>query len=179
MAELATLARPYAEAAFQLAAEQGLLPQWSDTLAAMANAVKHPDVASLISNPKLSAAQLTDTFASLVPSVASDSLAKNFVATLVSHERLILLPAIAVQFDKLRAEQEGFADAAVTSAFALADSELSKLVATLERRFKRKIKPHVRIDKELIGGVVVRVGDEVIDSSVRGQLAKMQAALQS
>ena len=84
---------------------------------------------------------------------------------------------IATQFETLRAEREGYADADVASAFPIADAELAKLVALLERKFKRKIRPHVRIDRELIGGVVVRVGDEVIDGSVRGKLAAMAVAL--
>ena len=177
MAEVSTIARPYAEAVFELAAERGELQSWSERLAAMASVARNAEVAAFVANPKITNEELVDTFTALVPAIAGNEEARNFVATLVENERLALLPAIAEQFEQLRANREGYAEAQIETAFPLPDGELQRLVQTLERRFKRRIKPEVSVDRELIGGVLVRVGDEVIDASVRGRLAQMQAAL--
>lgn len=179
MAEVATIARPYAEAAFEVAAAKADFAGWSSALARLAGVAANADVARLLGDPKVTAAQLVDVFAAAAPGATDAGPLRNFIATLAENERLSLLPAIAQQFEQLRADREGYAEADVASAFALADAELAKVVASLERRFKRKIKPTVRVDQSLIGGVMIRVGDEVIDSSVRGRLAKMSAALQS
>jgi F-type H+-transporting ATPase subunit delta len=179
MAEVATIARPYAEAAFDVASASGKLADWAQALATLAKVAANGEVTSLLGDPKVSRDQLTGLFASAVPAAGADGPLRNFVATLAANERLALLPAIAQQFEQLRAEREGYAEADVASAFPLAEADLARMVATLERHFKRKIKPSVRIQPDLIGGVVVRVGDDVIDSSVRGRLAKMSTVLQS
>lgn len=177
MAEISTIARPYAEAVFELAAERGELQAWSERLAAMASVADNDEVVLFMTNPKITAQELVDTFTALVPAVAGNEEARNFVTTLVANERLRLLPSIAEQFEQLRAHREGYAEAAIATAFPLPEGELQRLVQTLERRFKRRIKAQVHVDRELIGGVQVRVGYEVIDASVRGRLAQMQAAL--
>lgn len=179
MAEVATVARPYAEAAFDVAAAKGDLADWSAALARLAGVAANGDAARLIRDPKVSSAQLVEVFAAAVPAAGASGPLRNFISTLADNERLVLLPVIAQQFEQLRADREGYAEADVASAFPLGDGELAKVVASLERRFKRKIKPTVRVDQSLIGGVMIRVGDEVIDSSVRGRLAQMSAALQS
>jgi F-type H+-transporting ATPase subunit delta len=178
MAELATIARPYAEAAFEVAAAASALPRWSEVLAGMAAVAANPDLQIVLEDPRLTQAQRIDLFVSCLKT-PPEGAERNFVTVLAEHGRLAVLPEVAAQFEALRAEREGVADADIESAFALPDAELAKLVATLERRFKRRIRPNVRIDAGLIGGVRVAVGDEVIDASVRGRLDAMRTALQS
>jgi len=165
MAEVTTLARPYAEALFDLAKSSGSLPGWSDLLREVGALAAHPDVRDCI-------------FLSLIKSPIYGQ-AQNALRLLIDNDRLVLLPQIQAQFETLRGEHEGVADADVASAFPLSDAELAQLTAALEKTFKRKIRPAVRIESDLIGGVRVTVGDEVLDASVRGRLTTMAAALQS
>jgi F-type H+-transporting ATPase subunit delta len=176
MAELATLARPYAEAIFGLADKAGALPQWSRVLAAMAQVVGHPDVKACIENPNLTADQLYGLFVELCSEELGTD-AQNFLRVLIANDRLLLLPEIRHQFEALKHEREGVVEADITSAFPLEDSRLAGLVSNLEQRFKRKIDPRVSVDQELIGGVRITVGDEVIDGSVRGMLDVMKSSL--
>jgi F-type H+-transporting ATPase subunit delta len=175
MAELATIARPYAEAAFRVA-KGGNLATWSDTLSEMAQLAALPVVQEFASNPKLSDQQVIETFLSLLKSNVTPEV-KNFVAMLVENGRLVLLPEIAEQFHALKNAQEGAADAEITSAFEMSDAQVKDLVATLEKKFGRKLNPLVKLDPALIGGVRVLVGDEMLDLSVRAKLQQMQAAL--
>lgn len=175
MAELATIARPYAEALFRVA-KSGNLAAWSDLVSEMAAVAAHPDVKAFAANPKHSDQQIADTFLALLKSNVSAE-AKNFVTMLVENGRLSLLPEIGIQFHDLKNAQEGAADAEIASAFELSDAQVKELVATLERKFGRKLKPSVTVDQSLIGGVRVTVGDEVLDSSVRAKLQKMHRAL--
>jgi len=176
MAELATLARPYAQAVFGLADKTGALAKWSQLLAGMAQIAEHADVRSVIDNPNLSAEQLYGLFVSLAPAEL-DAGAQNFVRVLIENDRLVLLPQIRAQFEELKHEREGVIEADITSAFALDDQQLAGIVASLERRLKRRIDARVSVDQELIGGVRIAVGDEVIDGSVRGMLAGMAGGL--
>jgi F-type H+-transporting ATPase subunit delta len=178
MAEITTLARPYAEAVFKLAVERGALDKWGDLLSEMAGIAGHPDMRAAISNPKIADSALAELFLSVVKSPLEEE-AKNFVRVLIDNGRLGLLPQIRTQFDELKGEHEGVAEAEVVSAFPMSDAELGMLTTTLEKHFKRKIKPTVRIDKELIGGVKVTVGDEVLDASIRTRLHSMATSLQS
>jgi F-type H+-transporting ATPase subunit delta len=177
MAELATIARPYAEALFRVA-KSGDLAAWSGLVAEMAQVAGHPDVKAIASNPKLSDQLVTETFLSLLKSNVSPE-AKNFVTMLVENGRLTLLPEIAEQFQALKNAEEGAADAEITSAFEMSDAQVKDLMATLERKFGRKLNPTVMVDSSLIGGVRVLVGDEVLDTSVRAKLQRMHVALTS
>ena len=177
MAELATIARPYAEALFRVA-KSGNMAAWSDLVSEMAAVAALPDVKSFASNPKLPDAQIAETFLSLLKSNVTPE-AKNFVAMLVENGRLTLLPEIGEQFHVLKNEDAGAADAEITSAFELTPAQVADLVATLERKFGRKLNPTVKVDNSLIGGVRVAVGDEVLDTSVRAKLQKMYVALAS
>lgn len=176
MAEIATLARPYAEAVFKLADESGRLGDWSGWLRAMAAVAAHPDMQACIGNPQVSAGQLYELFLAACRTELPLEV-KNFARILVGNRRLGLLPEIRSQFEALKLEREGVVDADIESAFPLDDAQVAALVAELERRFKRKVSPRVRVDKELIGGVRVAVGDEVIDGSVRAKLAAMATAI--
>ncbi len=176
MAEIATLARPYAEAAFRLADAGGTLAAWSGTLGTLAQVAAHPDMQECLAKYDLTAAQLQELFLSLCPDELSTE-AKNFVQLLIEYDRLTLLPEIFAQFETLKNEREGVVDAQIVSAFALDGAQLAGLVADLEKRFKRKINAQVSIDRDLIGGVRVVIGDEVIDGSVRAKLNAMAAGL--
>jgi F-type H+-transporting ATPase subunit delta len=177
MAELATVARPYAEALFRVA-KTGNLSAWSDLVSEMAQVAAVPEVKAFASNPKALDKQVADTFISVLKSPVTAE-AKNFIQMLVENGRLTLLPEIGVQFHALKNAQEGAADAEITSAFALSDAQVKDLVATLEKKFGRKLNPSVTVDGSLIGGVRVVVGDEVFDTSVRAKLQRMHVALAS
>jgi F-type H+-transporting ATPase subunit delta len=177
VAENLTLARPYAEAAFDLARAAGNLDTWERALARMAQVASDPQMQHCIGNPKFSADQLVRLFVDVSGDLADQ--AKNFVHILVDNERLPVLPEIYDLFVRLKNAHEGVKQAQVTSAFPLDDAALEKLVAELEPRFKCKLEATVEVDPELIGGVRIAVGDEVIDASVRGKLATMATALKA
>lgn len=175
MAESQTIARPYAEAAFKLAREQGTLPAWSDALARLA-AVASTDVArELIGNPQLTAAQVAALFGEGAGLLTDEQ--RNFARLLADNERLGVLPEIAVQFEALRNDFEGVVDARIESAYPLTDAQVSEIVAALAAKYGRQVKATVAVEPELIGGVAIRVGDEVMDASVRGKLAQLAGAL--
>lgn len=177
MAENVTIARPYADAAFELARGAGALGPWSEALDRLAAVAADPDMQACINDPKLSADQLN----TLVLDVAGNLTAEqqNFVRVLVDNERLQVLPEIRDLFVALKNEHEGVLEAEIASAFPLDDAALAALKADLEARFQAKLNVTVSIDPELIGGVRIAVGDEVIDASVRGKLANMAAALKN
>jgi F-type H+-transporting ATPase subunit delta len=175
MAELATIARPYAEALFRVA-KSGNLSAWSELVSEMAHVAAHPDVQALSRNPNVTDKQIADTLLALLKSPLNDE-AKNFINMLVENGRVTLLPEIGTQFHVLKNAQEGAADADITSAFEMSDAQVKQLVATLEKKFGRKLNPSVNVDSSLIGGVRVVVGDEVLDTSVRAKLQQMHVAL--
>ncbi len=177
MAELATVARPYAEALFRVA-QSGDMAAWSAATSELGQIGANPEVQAFASNPKVTAAQLADTIASLVKSPLNAE-AKNFIAMLAENGRINLLPEIAAQFAALKNANEGAADATIFSAFEISGDQLAQLVATLEKKFGRKLNPTVTVDQSLIGGVRVVVGDEVLDTSVRAKLQQMHVALVS
>lgn len=176
MAEVTTIARPYAEAVFRIADADGALAAWSATLDEMAQVASNPDVQAVIGNPKVTAKQLAELFMSLCKG-ASGAAAKNFVELLVDNGRLAAVPEIRDQFEILKDQREGVVEAEIVSAFPLDDAQKASLVSDLERKFKRKVNAAVTVDQALIGGVRIVVGDEVIDASVQGKLASMAVAL--
>ncbi len=178
MAEIITIARPYAEAIFDLANASGKLNEWSQRLDTMATVAANSDMRAATANPNISADQVYAVFASLCGDVLNTE-AQSLVRVLIENRRLTALPEVKVLFDSLKREREGQVEAHVTSAFPLADAQLAALVNVLEARFKRKVQPVVSVDSDLIGGVRVRVGDEVIDATVRGKLAAMASALKN
>lgn len=175
MAEIATIARPYAEALFRVA-KSGNLTAWAELVGELAQAAQHPDVIALVQNPKVSTDVLVDVFVSVLKSPVNQE-AKNFISTLASYHRLLALPEIAAQFFTLKNAHDGAADAEISSAFALTEAQVAELCKTLEAKFGRKLNPTVHVDAALIGGVRVVVGDEVLDTSVRAKLEQMQTAL--
>jgi F-type H+-transporting ATPase subunit delta len=182
MAENVTLARPYAEAAFQLARTGNALSAWSDVLDRLAAVAARPEMEECIGNPRLNPVQLADLCLAVAASGAKPEWSadqRNFVRVLADNERLGVLPEIRELFDQLKHGQEGVKEAEITSAFALDDATLKTLVADLERKFGCRIQASVKVDAELIGGVRIAVGDEVVDASVRGKLAAMATALKN
>lgn len=176
MAETATIARPYAEALFRTASEAGNLGAWSELVSEMGQVAANPDVKALADDPKVPGDKLAELFLSVLKSPVNDA-ARRFVNLLVENSRLTVMPEIAEQFHALKNAREGSSDVEVTSAFPLDDQQLNDLVAALERKFGRKLYAKVSVDPSLIGGVSVKVGDEVLDTSVRARLAAMQTAL--
>jgi F-type H+-transporting ATPase subunit delta len=176
MAEIATLARPYAEAVFKLADEEGRLGDWSGWLRTMASVAGNADMQACIGNPQVSTGQLYELFLAACKAELPVE-AKNFAQVLVRNRRLELLPEIRDQYETLKLEREGVVDAEIESAFPLDDPQVAALVSDLERKFKRKVSPRISVDRELIGGVRITVGDEVIDGSVRSKLAAMATAI--
>ena len=177
MAENITLARPYADAAFQLARTTGALGPWQQALDRMAAVAADVQMVECIDNPRLQSSQVAQLFLDVVGTVSAEQ--QNFVRLLVDNERLQVLPEIRDLYVELKNGQEGVQEADIASAFPLDDATLKNLVAELEARFQCRIQATVSLDPELIGGVRIAVGDQVIDASVRGKLAAMATALQS
>lgn len=177
MAEIATVARPYAEALFRVA-QAGNLAAWSDLVSEMAQVGGNADVLAYARNPKVSDSDIAATIQSLLKSPLTPE-ANNFLNMLLANGRIELLPEIGAQFALLKNSAEGAADADIISAFELSAAQVTELVATLEKKFSRKLNPNVTVDPSLIGGVRVVVGDEVLDTSVRAKLQQMRTALTS
>ena len=174
MAELATIARPYAEALFKASAANldgaGL---WVEALKEIA---QDPQLLLFADNPNVSADQVFD----LITGVAQAALpaqAKNFLRMVIENGRLSVVPEIARQFRVMKNARGGSSDAVVYSAFAIDGAALADLKATLEKRFARKLNVTVQLQSELIGGIRVVVGDEVLDTSVKARLEQMKVAL--
>ncbi len=177
MSELATLARPYASAVFKRAKETAATVTWSENLAFMSAIMASEEMAVVVSNPKVN----KDRLAELVLDICREHIAKeggNFLKLLLQNNRLTLLPHITKLFEELKAEDEGYVDVEVLTAFAFTKEAQQKFTATLEKTLSKKVHMNVTLDKSLIGGVLVRAGDRVIDGSIRGQLQYLQKALQ-
>jgi F-type H+-transporting ATPase subunit delta len=175
MAELATIARPYAEAldrSVDGADALALIPQ----LQALAAVAGNVDMRQLADNPKVTAAQVLNVITA-VANTPLDAKVSNLLRTVVENCRLRALPEIAMQFNALVKSRSGTSDATIESAFPIDGSQLPQVLAALEKRFGRKLNANVVVDPELIGGIRVVVGDEVLDTSVRARLEKMRAAL--
>lgn len=173
--EAATLARPYARAAFSQALQAGL-PVWSRMLALLAAASQADKVRSRLANPLVAAA---DKVTLLAQVMTGDLTAegKNLLALLAEHGRLALLPAIAAMFEQLRAQHDKSVTVNVVSAFEVSEPQARQLGLALQRRLQRKVTLETSQDKALIGGLLVKVEDTVMDGSVRGRLQKLAQAL--
>lgn len=174
MAELATIARPYAEALFQSTkSDLNGAQAWVEELAAIAG---DAGLQQFAGNPRVTTNQVFDLIAGLAKTALSDQ-ARNFLRTVIENGRLNALPEIAAQFRALKNAQGGSSDAVVYSAFPIDDAALANVAATLEKRFDRKLNVKVELDADLIGGIRVVVGDEVLDTSVKARLEQMKVAL--
>jgi len=176
MAEKTTIARPYAEAVFKLAQQQGSLKDWSERLQLYAAIASNPEMASLIGNPKISNEQLAELFGELCGDKLDD-YGKNFIATLIENDRLDLLPEIAGLYEQARADAEGVITAEVLSALPLDDAQQKKIAASLKKRLGRDVVLECEVDESLLGGAVIRAGDLVIDGSAKGQVERLSNVL--
>lgn len=175
MAELATIARPYAEALFK-AAKASELEKLSAQVQAIADVAGNAEVRQFADNPKVAADQVFGLMTSAV-NAPLDEAAKNLLRAVIDNGRLPAFKAIAAQFHALVNARSGVSDATVYSAFEVSPAQLNDVTAALERRFKRKLNASVVIAPELIGGIRVVVGDEVLDTSVKARLEQMRVAL--
>lgn len=178
MAELTTLARPYAKAAFEHARSANDLQTWSDMLALAAAVSQQAGMDKVLTSPGYTAEQKGDTFVT----ICGDQLnaqGQNFVRVLAENKRLQLLPEIRQHFDAFKANQEKSIDVDVASAFELGADVQDKLAKALSAKLDREVKVSSSVDKTLLGGVVIRAGDTIIDGSVRGRLAKLAEAMNS
>ncbi|MDR0440777.1 MAG: F0F1 ATP synthase subunit delta [Candidatus Accumulibacter sp.] len=178
MTESVTIARPYAQAVFQLAREGRSLAEWSGRLARLAAIAGSPEMSAVIGNPRFSAGQLADLFMSLSDEPENRELA-SFVAQLAENGRFDVLAEVSAIFESLKRENEGVEEASIASAFPLDEPALAALQKTLEAHFGSRLQGRVEVDPSLIGGVRVKVGDRVFDASVRGKLDAMAAALKN
>ena len=172
MADIATIARPYARAAFEHAHAAGQLAPWGELLARAGLAVEDERVASLIGNPHVQRADLVALIGE-VAGAAGDEKAHNFIQLLADNGRLASLPQVAAQYAALRAEVENTVDVTVTSALPLTAEQSDKLAQALTRRLRRTVRLSATVDPSLIGGAVVRAGDFVIDGSLRGRVERL------
>ena len=176
MAELATIARPYAEAVFRLAKQGNTLQAWSDTLNLITTIYRDPQMQAAIANPRVTSADIEKLLLEICGE-RIDGVARNLIQLLVHNRRLSVLGEIRGLFEQLKLEDEGKVDAKISSAFPMEDAQRNQVVDLLSSRFKRKINATVTVDPDLIGGIKVEVGDKVWDASVRGRLQTMAATL--
>lgn len=176
MSEAITTARPYAQAAFEEAQKLGDLKGWSEMLVSLAEAIIHPEVRAVVGSPRVLKAQLEKLMEGLLGGQAKTQQ-QNFVRVLVDNQRLSLLPEIAVLFEAMKSEAEKTVNVVVDSAFELSTAQQEKIISSLKARMGREIKLVCKVNKELLGGVVIRAGDKVIDGSARTRLGEMANAL--
>lgn len=172
MQEKITIARPYAQAAFVQASEESNLQQWSELLQLLGRLVSDPTMIKLIKNPELEREKLTDIIFDICTDHLSDTR-RNFITLLAESGRLLVAPEIHTLFEKLHDEAEGIVDVKVVSAYQLKDEQQSKIKQMMSRRLGKDVNVSSETDETLIGGVVIRAGDSVIDASIRGRLKQL------
>ncbi|MCE7566478.1 F0F1 ATP synthase subunit delta [Aliivibrio fischeri] len=177
MSEMATIARPYAKAAFDFAVEKGELSQWAQMLTFCSEVAKNEDVAQLLDGA-IASEQLAEIFISICGEQLNE-FGQNFINVMAENGRLNVLPGVLEQFILLQHEFEKVIDADVTSAIELTEQQKADIGAKLEARLERKVKLNCSVDETLLAGVIIRAGDLVIDNSARGRLGRLSETLQS
>ena len=176
MTELATLARPYAEAAFKCAKQTGNAGDWSNSLQFLSIALQSEDLMAVIDNPRVGRSRISELLLDISQDQVVDA-AKNLIKLLVENDKLKLLPTIASLFEQLKAEDEGYVNVDLVSAYSLSKAEQGKYVAMLEKLLSKKVNAVITVDNSLIGGIIAKAGDKVIDGSIRGQLHQLAKRL--
>ena len=172
MQEKTTIARPYAQAAFNQASEENNLQQWSGLLQLLGQVVSDPVMVSVIKNPKLERKKLADILFDICTDHLSDT-GRNFITLLTEAGRLLVAPEIHTLFEKLRAEAEGIVDVNVVSAYPLSEDQEEKIKQVMARRLGKDVNISSDTNDALIGGVVIRAGDSVINASIKGRLEQL------
>lgn len=178
MSDLSTVARPYAEAVFNLAQESDALSAWSDQLDLIAAVSSDPEMAAIVNDPRTH----RDDVAKLVIEICGDHLTEsgaNLVRLLCRNRRLTFAPSIASQYEALRAQAESVVEAEIETAHDISAEQIQMITETLQAKLGRSVRLQTSTDPELIGGAVIRAGDWVVDGSVRAQLQKLESALRS
>jgi len=178
MAELSTLARPYAKAAFQAAVDAGEVQAWSDMLVTASNVVQEEKMGEVLSHPSLTGQQQAQTLIDVCGDKLN-SAGQNLVKVLAENKRISLFPQILEQFEHLKAELEKAVDVEIISAFEVSDESKQKLTDALKAKLAKDVHVTTTVDSTLVGGAIIRAGDLVIDGTVRGKLAKLAAAMNS
>jgi F-type H+-transporting ATPase subunit delta len=176
MAENITIARPYAQAIFSLAQEQGDLKGWSDMLQFAAAVAANPEMVAVIDSPRFDSSEQADLFIEICGDKLNDA-GKNMIRVLADNDRLEVLPEVAELYEAERAAVEGTIVAEVISATALNDAQQKSIAEALKKRLGRDVTLECKIDESLLGGAIIRAGDVVIDGSVVGKLEKLTSAL--
>ncbi len=175
MAELATIARPYAEALFK-ATPEAEQSAWVEQVDALAQVARDPQLRAFADNPRVTQENIYGVITGAAKVVLAPAVA-NFLRTVLENGRLAALPLMAEQFQTLVHARQGVSEARIVSAFPITDAQVAEIVVPLEKRFGRKLEAKVEVDADLIGGVRVVVGDEVLDTSVKARLERMKSAL--
>lgn len=178
MAEISTIARPYAQAVFDLAKEQKQLQAWSETLSLLSQVVDDEAVKSVINDSKL----LDTDKEKLILDICKKNINKegeNFVKLLIENKRLLILPFISKAFENLKANEEGSVTANIVVATKITKKETDEIIKNLEKKLNKKIEATVEIDQSILGGSVITVGDTVIDASVKGQLESLAFSMKA
>ncbi|MDV7210838.1 F0F1 ATP synthase subunit delta [Azotobacter beijerinckii] len=173
-----TLARPYAKAAFEYASAANSSDAWSGMLSLAAAVVGAPEVAELLRNPRLTRESKVEAVLRLFADDVDDAF-RNFIANMGEHDRLFVLPTVRELFEAFKAEAEKTLDVELETAFELSAEQLETLAAALSKRLDRSVNPRQVVNPALIGGLVIRAGDVVVDGSVRGKLSQLAESLKS
>lgn len=176
MAEKTTIARPYAQAVFDLACEQNRLADWNDMLSLLGLIASDPAMTGIVNNPLLSAQQLAQLFIDVSADHLDDG-GKNFLRLLAENRRLNVLPEITLLFEAQRDEHEGRIEATIISALPVSDAQRDTIAAALKKRLGREVVLKCETDKNLLGGAIVKAGDLVIDGTAQGRLEKLAVSL--
>ena len=176
MAENSTIARPYAQAAFDIANEKGDLKSWSDMLQLIAAVASDAVLSDMISNPSIEREKIVEIIVDVCGDNLND-LAKNFVKVLADNGRLNVATEIAQGYEEHRAEAEKTVEAEVTSAFPLSDAQVKSMTDALKKRLGREVTLNTSVDESIVGGAIIRAGDLMIDGSVSGQLDNLATTL--
>ena len=173
-----TLARPYAKAAFEFASAAGTTESWSKMLNLAAIAVEVPEVAALLNDPRLTSESKVQALVRVLGDDADEAF-RNYVQTLGENDRLSVLPTVWELYEDIKAQAEKTLEAEVETAFELSNAQLQTLAAALSKRLDRTVNLQQAVNPALIGGVLIRAGDVVVDGSVRGKLSQLAESLKS
>lgn len=176
MTELSTLARPYAEALFEIAKETGDFEIWSQNLAFLTALIQEPSMGKIITNPGIDKATLTRLLLEVCDENSSQEI-KNLIKLLVENHRLPIIPHMATQFEELKAQHQGYVKVQIISSYPVSSQQQEEVEATLGKRLGKAVNVDIILDENLVGGWIIRAGDEVVDLSIKGRLEQLATEL--